>query len=99
MNIMRTAFIFVLTLCAGCAASETPAPSNPPAIEWKAYGADARNTKYAPLSEINAENATKLRIAWRWSSPDNDIVKQATAGKTPYLNLFEGTPVTLDGNL
>ena len=64
--------------------------------EWMAYGADARSTKYSPLSQINAENAKSLQVVWRWSSPDNEIVK---AEPGLHLNLFEGTPVMLDGNL
>lgn len=64
--------------------------------EWTAYGADARNTKYSPLFEINARNVNGLQIVWRWSSPDNEIVK---AEPRLHLNLFEGTPVMLDGNL
>lgn len=64
--------------------------------EWTAYGSDSRNTKYSSLSEINAENAKSLQVAWRWSSPDNEIVKTEPR---LHLNLFEGTPVMLDGNL
>ena len=43
--------------------------------EWTAYGGDARNTKYSSLSDIDASNARDLQIAWRWSSPDNEIAK------------------------
>lgn len=64
--------------------------------DWIAYGADARNAKYSSLSDIDASNAKDLRIAWRWSSPDNAIA-QARPGL--HLNLFEGTPVALDGSL
>ena len=63
--------------------------------EWTSYGADARNTKYSSLREINAENARSLRIVWRWSSPDNEIVNNPKL----HLNLFEGTPVVWDGSL
>jgi glucose dehydrogenase len=45
-------------------------------LEWAAYGGDTRNTKYSPASQIDASNASKLNVVWRWSSPDNDIVKQ-----------------------
>lgn len=33
--------------------------------EWGAYGADAGNTKYTDLDQINASNVTDLEIAWR----------------------------------
>jgi len=59
---------------------------------WPTYGADNRNTKYSALSEINRDNVQRLEVAWRWSSPDNDIVSRHPE---LHLNLFEGTPVLL----
>ena len=35
---------------------------------WRNFGGDLNATRYAPLGEINADNATELRIAWRWSA-------------------------------
>jgi quinoprotein glucose dehydrogenase len=64
--------------------------------EWAAYGGDTRNTKYSPVSQINASNANRLKVVWRWSSPDNDILKQHP---DLHLNLFEGTPVIHRGAL
>ena len=54
-------------------------------VEWAAYGGDTRNTKYSPASQIDASNASKLKVVWRWSSPDNDILKQHA---DLHLNLF-----------
>ena len=65
-------------------------------IDWSTYGADPRNTKYSSLSEIDATNVKDLKVVWRWSSPDNEIVK---ANPRLHLNLFEGTPVKFEGNL
>ena len=63
---------------------------------WTAYGADSRNTKYSALSEINKDNVQELRVAWRWSSPDNSVA----AGRPElHLNLFEGTPVLMGDSL
>jgi len=67
-----------------------------PDLEWSAYGGDTRNTKYSPASQIDASNASRLKVAWRWSSPDNDIAKQHP---DLHLNLFEGTPVIHRGAL
>jgi quinoprotein glucose dehydrogenase len=69
------------------------APATPG--EWMSYGGDARNMKYSSLSDIDASNARNLRIAWRWTSPDNEIAK--ALGR--HLNLFEATPVAFDGSL
>lgn len=69
------------------------APATPG--EWMSYGGDASNAKYSSLAEVDASNAKDLRIAWRWSSPDNEIAK--ALGR--HLNLFEATPVAFDGSL
>ena len=34
--------------------------------EWRTYGGDLGSTRYAPLDQINAENFSKLQVAWRW---------------------------------
>ena len=36
--------------------------------EWTTYGADLANTRYAPLDQINADNFSKLEIAWRFKT-------------------------------
>ena len=77
----------------GIATCQWPRASEP--TEWRAYGGDAHNTKYSPVAEIDAENAKDLRVVWRWESPDNEVVR-AQSGL--HLNLFEVTPVALDGN-
>jgi quinoprotein glucose dehydrogenase len=41
-------------------------PSAP--IEWKTYGADLASTRYSPLDQINKDNFSKLKIAWRVST-------------------------------
>jgi quinoprotein glucose dehydrogenase len=38
--------------------------------EWRTYGGDLANTRYAPLDQINAANFNKLEIAWRFR-PDS----------------------------
>src|SRR5262245_45533378 len=56
--------------------------------EWRAYGADARNTRYLPLDQINAANFNTLEVAWRFKT-DN-------LGPRPEFQ-FEGTPVMAGG--
>jgi hypothetical protein len=41
--------------------------------EWHSYGGDTGNTKYSPLSQINADNVQRLQVAWAWTSVDEDI--------------------------
>jgi quinoprotein glucose dehydrogenase len=56
--------------------------------EWRAYGADARNTRYLPLDQINATNFNTLEIAWRFKT-DN-------LGARPEFQ-FESTPLMVGG--
>ena len=39
--------------------------------DWRYYGGDAGSQKYSPLDQIQSGNVGKLRVAWRWTSPDN----------------------------
>jgi len=64
--------------------------------DWPVYAADLRSTKYSTLDLINPTNVRDLRIVWRWKSPDIDIVKQ---NPSLHLNLFEATPLAIDGVL
>ncbi len=38
--------------------------------EWRSYGADNGSTKYSPLDQIDADNFSRLEIAWRVPTPD-----------------------------
>ncbi len=64
--------------------------------EWPAYGGENRASKYSSLDQINQSNVHKLRIAWRWESPDGEILKQH-----PELRPgeFQATPIMAGGVL
>ena len=36
--------------------------------EWRTYGGDLGNTRYSPLTQINAANFKNLEVAWRFST-------------------------------
>jgi len=55
---------------------------------WRSYGGDIANTRYSPLSQIDASNFSKLQPAWIFST--------ANLGPTPETNL-ESTPLVIDG--
>ncbi|MBZ5611083.1 MAG: PQQ-binding-like beta-propeller repeat protein [Acidobacteriia bacterium] len=49
---------------------------NPPTTaqgEWTTYGGDLAGTKYSPLDQINKDNFSRLKIAWRAKSPDASL--------------------------
>ena len=58
--------------------------------EWRTYGGDLGNTRYAPLDQINKDNFNKLEVAWRF--------KTDALGPRPEYN-FESTPLMVDGVL
>jgi quinoprotein glucose dehydrogenase len=58
--------------------------------EWLYNRGDLASTSYSPLDQINRDNVTTLRIAWRWKS-DN-------FGPTPEF-YFRATPLMADGVL
>ena len=48
--------------------------------EWRAYGGDLGNTKYSPLTQIDAGNFGKLQLQWRWQSADGFISRTLPGG-------------------
>jgi glucose dehydrogenase len=91
--------LFILLGMASIAASArlgVPPPAAIPAEEWPAYGRDTWNTKYSPLAQIDRTNVARLRVAWRWNSPDNALAKKDSED-SPGPN--EATPIMVGGVL
>ncbi len=59
-------------------------------VEWLQNRGDLGSTSYSPLAQINRDNVSKLRIAWRWKT-DN-------YGPTPEF-YYRATPLMADGVL
>ncbi|MGQ0735034.1 MAG: pyrroloquinoline quinone-dependent dehydrogenase [Acidobacteriota bacterium] len=64
--------------------------------EWRYYGGTPGSAKYSPLDQITRANAGSLRLAWRWSSPDNAI---AAADDAITPGAYEDTPLMANGVL
>jgi quinoprotein glucose dehydrogenase len=62
----------------------------PPNVNWRTYGGDITNTRYSPLTQIDASNFSKMQLAWTFST--------GNLGPTPETNL-ESTPLVMDGVL
>jgi quinoprotein glucose dehydrogenase len=73
-----------------CAAVSVHAQSGAKNGEWRSYGGDLGNTRYAPLEQINARNFDKLEVAWRF--------KTDSLGPRPEYK-FESTPLMVHGVL
>ncbi|MFN7913860.1 MAG: pyrroloquinoline quinone-dependent dehydrogenase [Vicinamibacterales bacterium] len=96
---MRPALFTVTAILLGLAAAATvaqrPAPSDVAATEWRHYGSDAASSKYSRVNQITRTNVNRLDVAWRWSTPDNEIVKSNPA--RPYG--YQDTPLLVNGVL
>jgi quinoprotein glucose dehydrogenase len=69
----RFASILMLLMIAGVAISAQNAPRPAPSTaqgEWPTYHGDLAGSKYSPLDQINRDNFSKLKVAWRTKSPD-----------------------------
>ena len=76
---------------------QNPLPgSDTSAGDWRYYGSTASSSKYSPLDQINPENVGKLRVAWRWESIDEAVLR-----KNPDLwtMVNEATPLAVRGKL
>jgi quinoprotein glucose dehydrogenase len=59
------------------ARATAPAP-----VDWKTYGGDLASARYSPIDQINKDNFSKLKVAWRFSTdafgPRPDTLYSAT---------------------
>jgi glucose dehydrogenase len=94
---------------AACQAAPTRAPTaqatspSPPAaalepadVEWRTYAGTYAGARYSPLAQIDRDNVQQLRVAWRWRSPDHEVM-----ARVPDLHTFvnEATPLMVGGVL
>src|SRR5262245_49918245 len=48
--------------------------------QWPAYAGDPGSTRCSPLSQINKDNFSKLKVVWSWDTPDALIAKSEGGG-------------------
>lgn len=61
------------------------------ASDWPMYNRDPAGTRYSPLTQINAKNAGKLRLAWSYP-----LRSSGTGRGTPRASGSEATPIVID---
>jgi quinoprotein glucose dehydrogenase len=83
---MGQKFLILLVCCIAPLSAQIGAKNG----EWLTYGADLGNTKYSPLSQINAANFNRLKLTWRFHTEN--------LGPRPEFNM-EGTPLMAGGVL
>lgn len=67
--------------------------------QWPTYGGDPSSTRYSPLDQITRDNVHRLRVAWRWDSPDNTVVASNRRALPAFPAAFKATPIMVDGVL
>jgi quinoprotein glucose dehydrogenase len=62
--------------------------------DWPNYGNDPGGMRYSPLTQINRDNVSKLKIAWVFHTGD---ISDGSGGRK--RSGFETTPILVDGML
>jgi quinoprotein glucose dehydrogenase len=69
-------------------------PAASPDADWPCYGNDPGGMRYAPLTQINRENVSQLKVAWVFHTGD---ISDGSGGKN--RSGFETTPILVEGTL
>lgn len=66
------------------------------ADDWREYTGDKRGSRFAPADGVSADSVKNMKVAWRWSMPDNNL-----AAGNPDLRTWvnESTPLAVNGVL
>ena len=75
---LRHGFAVVLAgVAAGCttqaATDHAPAQARDPSAEWRGINGNDSSTRYSPLSQIDASNFERLKVAWEWKGADSPV--------------------------
>jgi quinoprotein glucose dehydrogenase len=81
---------------AGCGRIARAGPPVPPLGEWPVYGGTNASARYSSLDQITRDNVARLRVAWRWQSPDGELMARHPGIQT-WAN--EATPIMVGGVL
>ena len=90
---MRIFLVSAFALACVRVMSREASPSDDPADAWPCYGRDAGGMRYSPLTQINRENVSKLKVAWVFHTGDVDLRRGSPRSG------FEATPILVDGTL
>ena len=96
-SVVRSLLVVAIwSLCAGLqiASAQSANPAGATKIDWAYYGHDAGGTRYSPLTQINRENVTKLKVAWTFHTGDI-----SDGSGRPKRSGLETTPILVDGIL
>jgi len=84
----------LVIFCCGVLAYSAARGQVPGDTEWPSYGNDPGGMRYSPLSQINRENVSKLKVAWIFHTGD-----VSDGSRDRKRSGFEATPILVDGAL
>ena len=69
--------------------------------DWSVTTGDKASRRYAPLDQIDRDNLERLEVAWRWSSPDNDVTASEPRLQRPSMavGVNQVTPIKVGERL
>ncbi len=94
--LLAAPFLEGATSIVEAASAAGAAGKDPDTAGWSSYAGDKASSKYSPLAQIGPENFDRLKVAWTWSSPDEEIAKANPELRTW---VWESTPLLADGVL
>lgn len=96
----RRVLLSVIALGSFIVASEVFGQQGAEGGEWRHHGGDLGSTLYSSLDQINVSNVKELQVAWRWKSPDGDVVAADPSLKSiSRIYHYEATPQFINGTL
>jgi quinoprotein glucose dehydrogenase len=99
----RPLLVFALGLATLPALATPPEGASSPAAssDWAVTTGDAGSRRWSPLEQIDASNVARLEVAWRWSSPDNELMAIEPQLSNPRMQprSHEVTPLAIGGRL
>ena len=67
-------------------------------VDWPTTSGDAGAMRYSALADVNRENVSRLKVAWRWNTGERSI--PASPGQMPARpGLFQASPVVIGDTL
>jgi quinoprotein glucose dehydrogenase len=104
MNLVLKSFVGILALGSFIPLDLPKQPQSPKQTgdDWPTYGGNNAGNRYSPLTQINAQNVKKLKLAWSYDTGDNKdpnqrgmdmqcqpiVIKGIMYGTSPRLKLF-----------
>ena len=93
MRFVASAAILLIASLAGTRFAAS-GPADGATADWPSYGGDAGGSRYSPLTQIDKNNVTELKIAWEYHTGD---VSDGSEGRRK--SEFEATPIVVDGTM